>query len=133
MKLDELKELKIDGIRSVSWDKRFCFYECSKNYVEEPKIFDVIGRFEVNGYKILEYNEYEMKFYKDYEIRQIVIPILGKSYFNLKPVKPQIITYLSYTKKQMIDLLNNLKNNRLYYEKQRKVKEKLINLENDFK
>lgn len=133
MKLDELKELKIDGIRSVSCDKRFCFYECSKNYVEEPKIFDVIGRFEVNGYKILEYNEYEMKFYKDYEIRQIVIPILGKSYFNLKPVKPQIITYLSYTKKQMIDLLNNLKNNRLYYEKQRKVKEKLINLENDFK
>lgn len=133
MKLDELKELKIDGIRCVSWDKRFCFYECSKNYVEEPKIFDVIGRFEVNGYKILEYNEYEMKFYKDYEIRQIVIPILGKSYFNLKPVNPQIITYLSYTKKQMIDLLNNLKNNRLYYEKQRKVKEKLINLENDFK
>ena len=66
MKLDELKELKIDGIRSVSWDKRFCF----------------------NGYKILEYNEYEMKFYKDYEIRQISIPILGKSYFNLKPVNP---------------------------------------------
>ena len=29
--------------------------------------------------------------------------------------------------------LNNLKNNRLYYEKQRKVKEKLINFENDFK
>lgn len=29
--------------------------------------------------------------------------------------------------------LNNLKNNRLYYEKQKKVKEKLINLENDFK
>lgn len=29
--------------------------------------------------------------------------------------------------------LNNLKNNRLYYEKQRKVKEKLINLKNDFK
>lgn len=29
--------------------------------------------------------------------------------------------------------LNNLKNNRLYYEKQRKVKEKIINLENDFK
>lgn len=133
MKLDELKELKIDGIRSVSRDKRFCFNECSKNYVEEPKIFDVIGRFEVNGYKILEYNEYEMKFYKDYEIRQIVIPIFGKSYFNLKPVKPQIITYLSYTKKQMIDLLNNLKNNRLYYEKQKMVKEKLINLENDFK
>ena len=133
MKLDELKELKIDGIRSVSLDKRFCFNECSKNYVEEPKIFDVIGRFEVNGYKILEYNEYEMKFYKDYEIRQIVIPILGKSYFNLKTVNPHIITYLSYTKKQMIDLLNNLKNNRLYYEKQKMVKEKLINLENDFK
>ena len=132
MKLDELKELKIDGIRSVSLDKRFCFNECSKNY-DEPKIFDVIGRFEVNGYKILEYNEYEMKFYKDYEIRQIDIPIFGKSYFNLKPVKPHIITYLSYTKKQMIDLLNNLKNNRLYYEKQKMVKEKLINLENDFK
>ena len=33
----------------------------------------------------------------------------------------------------MIDLLNNLKNNRLYYEKQKMVKEKLINLENDFK
>lgn len=29
--------------------------------------------------------------------------------------------------------LNNLKNNRLYYEKQKKVKEKIINLENDFK
>ena len=29
--------------------------------------------------------------------------------------------------------LNNLKNNRLYYEKQRKVKEKIINLENYFK
>lgn len=29
--------------------------------------------------------------------------------------------------------LNNLKNNRLYYEKQKMVKEKLINLENDFK
>ena len=131
MKLDELKELKIDGIRSVSWDKRFCFNEYSKNY-DEPKIFDVIGRFEVNGYKILEYNEYEMKFYIDYEIRQIGgNPILGKTY--LKPVKPQIITYLSYTKKQMIDLLNNLKNNRLCYEKKRMVKEKLINLENDFK
>ena len=132
MKLDELKELKIDGIRSVSWDKRFCFNEYSKNY-DEPKIFNVIGRFEVNGYKILEYNEYEMKFYEDYEISQIVTPISGKSYFNLKPVKPQIITYLSYTKKQMIDLLNNLKNNRLYYDKQKMVKEKLINLENDFK
>lgn len=132
MKLDELKELKIDGIRSVSWDKRFCFNEYSKNY-DEPKIFDVIGRFEVNGYKILEYNEYEMKFYEDYEIRQIVTPISGKSYFNLKPVKPQIITYLSYNNKQMIDLLNNLKNNRLYYDKQKMVKEKLINLENDFK
>ena len=132
MKLDELKELKIDGIRSVSWDKRFCFNECSKNY-DEPKIFNVIGRFEVNGYKILEYNEYEMKFHKDYEIHKIVIPIIGKSYLNLKPVKPKKITYLSYTKKQMIDLLNNLKNNRLYYEKQKMVKEKLINLENDFK
>lgn len=133
MKLEELKELKIDGIHSISCDKRFCFNECLKNYVEEPKIFDVIGIFEVNGYKILEYNKYEMKFYKDYEIRQIDIPIFGKSYFNLKPVKPHIITYLSYTKKQMIDLLNNLKNNRLYYEKQKMVKEKLINLENDFK
>lgn len=29
--------------------------------------------------------------------------------------------------------LNNLKNNRFYYEKQKMVKEKLINLENDFK
>lgn len=32
-----------------------------------------------------------------------------------------------------LDELKELKNNRLYYEKQRKVKEKLINLENDFK
>lgn len=30
MKLDELKELKIDGIRSVSLDKRFCFNEFTK-------------------------------------------------------------------------------------------------------
>lgn len=29
--------------------------------------------------------------------------------------------------------LNNLKNNRLCYEKQKMVKQKLINLENDFK
>lgn len=132
MKLEELKELKIDGIRNVSRVKRFCFNEYPKNY-DEPKIFDVIGRFEVNGYKILEYNEYEMKFYKDYEIHKIDIPIIGKSYLNLKPVKPKKITYLSYTKKQIIDLLNKLKNNRFYYEKQKMVKEKLINLENDFK
>ena len=31
MNLDELKSMKIDGIRSVSWDKRFCFNEYPKN------------------------------------------------------------------------------------------------------
>lgn len=33
----------------------------------------------------------------------------------------------------MIDLISHLRDNRRYYDKQRMVKEKLINLEKDFK
>lgn len=131
MKLDELKELQVDSCENRNEYPYAVDYPLSYN---EPIIKNTQGEFVCDMHSILEYNDYEMKFYEDYEI--CLVPsgrsIMG-NYYYLKPVKPKKITYLYHTRKQMIDLILQLRDNRRYYEKKRMVKEKLINLENDFK
>lgn len=130
MKLDELNELQVDGCEH---SKNEYFYAI-KFYYDEPNIKNPIGEFLCDEYSILEYNDYEMKFYEDYEICSVPSgPSLNGNHYYLKPIKPKKITYLYHTRKQMIDLILHLRDNRRYYDKQRMVKEKLINLENDFK
>ena len=131
MKLDELKELQVDGCEHRNEYPYAVDYPLSYS---EPIIRNTQGEFICDKHSILEYNDYEMKFYEDYEICEIPSgrSILG-NYYYLKPKKPKKITYLYHTRKQMIDLILHLRDNRRYYDKQRMVKEKLINLENDFK
>lgn len=132
MKLDELKELEVDGCDHCKNE-----YPCATYTIGygEPIIKNTLGEFYCDEFSILEYNDYEMKFYEDYEICSVPAgrPSLRGNHYYLKPVKPKKITYLYHTRKQMIDLILHLRDNRRYYDKQRKVKEKLINLENDFK
>lgn len=130
MKLDELKELEVDGCEH---HKNEYFYAIEFTY-GEPNIKNPVGEFLCDEYSILEYNDYEMKFYEDYEICSVPNgPSLAGNHYYLKPVKPKKITYLYHTRKQMIDLILQLRDKRRYYDKQRKVKEKLISLEKDFK
>ena len=129
MKLDELKELQVDGCENCN---NVHYYTIK--FLNEPIIKKPLGEFCCDEYSILEYNDYEMKFYEDYEICSVPNgPSLNGNHYYLKPIKPKKITYLYHTRKQMIDLILHLRDNRRYYDKQRKVKEKLINLENDFK
>lgn len=129
MKLDELKELKVDGCENCN-----NVYYYTIKFLNEPIIKKPLGEFFCDEYSILEYNDYEMKFYEDYEICLVPNgPSLGGNNYYLKPIKPKKITYLYHTRKQMIDLILQLRDKRRYYDKQRMVKEKLINLENDFK
>lgn len=132
MKPDELKELKVDGCENCKNEYFYSIkYPMSSN---DPIVKKPLGEFFCDEYSILEYNDYEMKFYEDYEICSVPNgPSLGGNNYYLKPIKPKKITYLYHTRKQMIDLILHLRDNRRYYDKQRKVKEKLINLENDFK
>lgn len=131
MKLDELKELQVDGCEHRNEYPYAVDYPISYN---EPIIRNTQGEFICDKHSILKYNDYEMKFYEDYEICEIIPgPSILGNYYYLKPVKPKKITYLYHTRKQMIDLILHLRDNRRYYDKQRMVKEKLINLENDFK
>ena len=131
MKLDELKDLQIDGCEHRNEYPYAVDYPL--NY-SEPIIKNTQGEFICDKYTILEYNDYEMKFYEDYEICLVPSgPSIMGNYYYLKPVKPKKITYLYHTRKQMIDLILQLRDKRRYYDKQRKVKEKLISLEKDFK
>ena len=131
MKFEELRNLQVDGCEHRNEYPYAVDYPLSYS---EPIIKNTQGEFICDKHSILEYNDYEMKFYEDYEICEIPSgrSLLG-NYYYLKPVKPKKITYLFHTRKQMIDLILQLRDNRRYYEKQRMVKEKLINLENDFK
>ena len=131
MKLDELKEIQVDGCEHSN---EFPYAVDYPNCHNEPFIKNKKGEFICDNHIILEYNDNEMLFYEDYEICLVPSgPNIMGNYYYLHPVKPKNITYLYHTKKQMIDLILHLRDNRRYYDKQRMVKEKLINLENDFK
>lgn len=131
MKLDELKELQVDG---CVHRKDFPYVVVYPNEWDKPMIRNTQGEFFCDRHSILEYNDNEMLFYEDYEICLVPSgPNIMGNYYYLHPIKPKNITYLYHTRKQMIDLITHLRDNRRYYEKQRMVKEKLINLENDFK
>lgn len=130
MTLEELQKIEIpECIHQRKDVNRIRVY-----YPEEKlKINNVIGDFVFNGFIILEYNDYEMRFNEDYVITNIpYAPNLNGDYFYLHPIKPKKITYLYHTKEQMVDLINELKLKRNHYEKQRKIKEKKLAISKDF-
>ena len=76
MKLDELKELQIDGCEHRNEYPYAVDYPL--NY-SEPIIKNTLGEFICDKYTILEYNDYEMKFYEDYEIWEAAIKLFEES------------------------------------------------------
>ena len=65
LKLDELKELQVDGCEHRNEYPYAVDYPLSYS---EPIIKNTQGEFICDRHSILEYNDYEMKFYEDYEI-----------------------------------------------------------------
>lgn len=130
MTLEELQKIEIPECKHQRRD----VHRIRVYYPEEKiKINNVIGDFVFNGFVILEYNDYEMRFNEDYAITDIPnAPNINGDYFYLHPIKPKKITYLYHTKKQMVDLINGLKLKRNHYEKQRKIKEKKLAISKDF-
>lgn len=130
MTLEELQKIEIPECKHQRRDA----HRISVYYPEEKlKINNIIGDFVFNGFVILEYNDYEMRFNEDYVITDIPnAPNLNGDYFYLHPIKPKKITYLYHTKEQMVDLINGIKMKRNHYEKQRKIKEKKLAISKDF-
>jgi hypothetical protein len=130
MTLEELQKIEIPECKHQRRD----VHRIRVYYPEEKlKINNIIGDFVFNGFVILEYNAYEMRFNEDYVITDIPnAPNLNGDYFYLHPIKPKKITYLYHTKEQMVDLINELKLKRNHYEKQRKIKEKKLAIFKDF-
>lgn len=130
MTLEELQKIEIPECKH----QRRNGHRISVYYPEEKlKINNIIGDFVFNGFVILEYNDYEMRFNEDYVITDIPnAPNINGDYFYLHPIKPKKITYLYHTKEQMVDLINGIKMKRNHYEKQRKIKEKKLAISKDF-
>lgn len=130
MTLEELQKIEIPECKHQRKD----VHRIRVYYPEERLIINnIIGDFVFNGFVILEYNDYEMRFNEEYEITDIPnAPNLNGDYFYLHPIKPKKITYLYHTKEQMVDLINELKMKRNHYEKQRKIKEKKLAISKDF-
>lgn len=94
----------------------------------------VSGGIVYNGFFLLSYDKHEMVYFKNYEICLVPDgPSIKGDYYYLRPLDKVKITYLYHTKKQMINLINELKEKRQYWEKQKNSKEKIKKLEMDFK
>lgn len=126
MNYEELKNLKHPDCDNQH-------INCHTRLHKNSNINYVYGLFVFNSHCILEYNDFEMLYYESYEINKV--PYRKNSfgnYFYLKAIKPKKITYLMHTKQQMTDLISKLIKNIEYFEKQRKIKEKLYELNKDF-
>lgn len=102
---------------------------------KDPTDLKVInGGIVYNGFFLISYDKSEMVYFKDYEVSLVPDgPSFCGNYYYLKPLEKVKITYLYHTKKQMLDLINELKEKRQYWEKQKSSKEKIIRMEMDFK
>lgn len=101
----------------------------------DPTNLNVInGAIVYHGFCLISYDKYEMIYFKNYEVCLVPDgPSINGNYYYLKPLDKVKITYLYHTKKQMNDLINELKEKRQYCEKQKNAKEKIKMLDMDFK